>query len=93
MNDRTAWLARGGVLCLIALLAVGYVRFNIGLDDAYATCRQDNDVVACDCWRDGYTSERNIFTQAPVFGAFMGLSGPAFDDHMADVASTCGLVA
>ena len=93
MNDRAALLARGGVLCLIALLAVGYVRFNIGVDAAYATCRDTNSQADCECWLDGYTANRNIFTQAPVFGWVMGPSEAEFEGHMRDVSAACGLAA
>lgn len=89
MKGRAGWYARGGVLCLIGLLAVGYVSFNVGLDRSYTSCRLSNDVIVCNCVQDGYLEEKNIFTEAPVFSLFLGHSDRWFAQHMASVYSDC----
>lgn len=93
MNGRAGLLARGGVLCLIALLAVGYVRFNVGVDAAYATCREANTQAECECWLAGYSANRTIFTEAPVFGLVLGVDDAEFDTRMQAVSNACGMTA
>lgn len=91
MTLDAGWLARGGVLVLIALLVVGYVRFNITLDNQYAVCRESNDEATCTCWFEGYTAERNIFTEAPVFSWFVGMSDRAFAQYESSLLLRCGV--
>ncbi len=93
MNGRAALLARGGVLGLIVLLGIGYLRFNMGVDAFYNDCRQTNDIAVCDCTLEGYTAAKNIFTEAPVFDWFLGQSDRMFAQQMGQHYDRCGYTA
>ncbi len=86
-------IASGAVVVLFLILAVGYVRFNFGIDAAYAECRDSNEIAVCNCMAEGYAAQRNIFTQAPLLGAMIGPTLSEFDLHMAGVRVDCGVLA
>lgn len=92
MNGRGARYVRGALLVLIALMVVGYLRFNIGVDAAYADCRETNDVVVCDCARTGYAGIKSIFSETPVLGLIVGPSAQEFEAHMGAVRQECGVL-
>lgn len=80
------------VLALIALFGVGYFAFNRGLDAAYAACRELNDVVVCNCFREGYASTRSIYTETPLIGRLFALPEEERTVRMAAVNADCGVI-
>jgi len=81
------------VLALIALFGVGYFAFNRSLDAAYAACRELNDVVVCNCFREGYAATRSIYTETPLIGRLFALPEAERAARIASVNAECGVVA